>query len=152
MRYMVCYVLFDFQSGAEVQNCALCTSNRYAYSILEILSISHSVPIIPGGHFPEIDKPEVEKARRYNWLQEWGITRFELEMEVFSPEDYKEEGATATTLSRYGESQRKSGKRRGVRSKEKRQSAVDEAVSHQYELLQIQDAYENQVGRDHPHP
>lgn len=64
-------------------------ANRYAFSILEIITLSNEVPIIRGSHFPEVDNPPVEKSRRYNMLRKWGITTFEEQMEV---RDHEEKG------------------------------------------------------------
>lgn len=74
-----------FQSCKEVHHCALNMSNRYSFSILEILTFSNPVRPIPGSHYPELDKPRTEKQRRYEMLTKWGILQMEDEMKVQEP-------------------------------------------------------------------
>lgn len=60
-------------------------SNRYVFSLLEILTLSNDVEIILGGHYPDVDNSENEKQRRFDMISKWGITKYEDEMEINLP-------------------------------------------------------------------
>jgi len=52
-------------------------SNRYAFFLLEILSLSNKVELVHGAHYPTVHKPLEERDRRWGMISRWGLTELE---------------------------------------------------------------------------
>ncbi|CAL8071615.1 unnamed protein product [Orchesella dallaii] len=78
--------IYHMLKGDGSQNCALNKSNRCAFTLLEILTMSNTVDTFPGTHYPTIDDDDCEEGsydeqlRRRKMLSRWGITRMETDI------------------------------------------------------------------------
>ncbi|CAL8071635.1 unnamed protein product [Orchesella dallaii] len=75
--------MYHMLNGDGSHNCALNKSNRCAFTLLEILTMSNTVDTFPGTHYPTIDDdddPYDEQLRRWEMLSRWGITRMETDI------------------------------------------------------------------------
>lgn len=66
--------------GKPYRSCALSEANRYAFSVLEILTLGHFIDCVVGQHYPDLDNPKLEKARRLSMLEKWDMTEFERDL------------------------------------------------------------------------
>ncbi|CAL8105402.1 unnamed protein product [Orchesella dallaii] len=83
MYYKELCCMYHMLKGDGSHNCALNKSNRCAFTLLEILTMSNTVETFPHTHYPTIDDdddPYDEQLRRWEMLSPWGITRMETDI------------------------------------------------------------------------
>lgn len=74
------FVLFRFQLGEGYSYCPLSGTNCYAFSLLEVLTLSNQVQPQVKFHYPDFENV-LEEAKRKVWmLRHWGLTKFEEKM------------------------------------------------------------------------
>lgn len=61
------------------------------FHMLEILTLSNEVKVVPGAHYPELENRDAEVNRRHGMLMRWGITKYETEMEDITKKVWPEE-------------------------------------------------------------